>query len=138
MINRIEELQTQGAHITTEIIGYGFSAGSFFFLLGDERIVHKGAILMFHGAGMQQGFTRMDAKKACNTEGQETLCDVLTMLDDNVFNLLRNKTFMEEKDIQHWMYHEDFNFMSAEEAYKLNVATTIICNEPLIYDKTHS
>ena len=129
MINRIEFLQNCGAHITTEIIGYGMSAGTFLFLMGDERIVHEGAVLMLHGAGVQQGYTRMNKKTACDAEGQEALCDFLTILDQNVIDLLRQKTLMTDKDIDSWMYFDDYNFMDSEEAFELRLATQYRYNE---------
>jgi ATP-dependent protease ClpP protease subunit len=127
MINRIQRLQAQGAHITTEIIGYGMSAGTFVFLLGDERIVHEGSILLLHGAGDQVGYERLDARKVCAApEGREYLCDFLNMLDQSVIDLLREKTIMTDEEINDWLYFEDYNFMSADEAFDLNVATKIV------------
>ena len=125
MINRIQLLQKQGAHITTEIIGYGMSAGAFVFLTGDVRIAHTGAILMFHGAGVQQGYERIDASKACKSD-DAVLCSYLNMLDATVIDLLMDKTAISEDDIAHWMYFEEYNFMDAEEALELNVATVLI------------
>jgi ATP-dependent protease ClpP protease subunit len=126
MINRIQELQGQGAHITTELIGYGLSAGSVIFLMGDTRIVHEGAILMLHGAAFVQGYERINETKACDKEGLESYCDMLVMINDNFEKVLKEKTKMTDEEIHDWLHFEDANFMTAQEAYDLNIATVII------------
>jgi len=123
-VNRIQELQSKGYKITTETYGYAMSAGTTFFLLGDERILHSGASLMFHGAGMNGYGGRSSLK---NPESlQEFQRISLQLIDDEMIAILKEKTLMNDGEIQFWMYDLDYNFMSSKQAKKLNVATKII------------
>ena len=85
MINRVEYLQSQGAHITTESYGYAFSAGLFLFLSGDTRIIHKGSALMFHCAGIQKYATRLNLK---SEEVEPHTKDMLQIVDDTFVQMM--------------------------------------------------
>lgn len=125
MINRIQYLQSQGAHITTEIIGYGMSAGTVVFLLGDERIVHTGAVLMLHGAGVTAYGERYGCKSDFPDTAPDGMKEVLCMVDANFKELLLEKTDLTDEEVDKWLYGQDFNYMTAQEAFDLNLATTI-------------
>jgi ATP-dependent protease ClpP protease subunit len=136
MINRIENLQAQGAFITTETYSVAMSAGANVFLLGDQRIAHSGSIFMLHAVGSSDRFGNRKTTKTImkeylkraptnpSTDLLQTI-DYYEMMDDNIRELLWKKTHMSDKDIEHWMHHENYNFMSAEEALELRVATEI-------------
>lgn len=127
MLNRIQDLQRQGAHVTTEVYGAAQSAGAYVFLAGDTRIIHSGAQLLYHGAGIMFAGERMDVKKMIE-EGEPRnlpMTEHMTWADEMVMQMFRDKTTLTEKDIQHWMYFEDYNMMSSEEAFEINVATEI-------------
>lgn len=123
IVNRIQELQNKGAHITTEVYGFAMSAGAVIFLTGDTRIMHTGAALMFHCARVGN-FMRTRTIKSKDLESYYK--DGLQIIDDLFINILREKTVMSEAEIQHWMYFEDKNFMTDKEAKRLNVATKLI------------
>ena len=48
MINHIQKLKKKGIKFTTIIDGKGYSAGFFLFMMGDERIMTPGSLLMIH------------------------------------------------------------------------------------------
>jgi ATP-dependent protease ClpP protease subunit len=137
MINRIQELQAQGAYITTETYGIAFSAGSYLFLTGDERIIHSGAGLMFHGCGLTSYGTRVDQRKLMN-EGdkpdQMDMYDLLSDVDENFVNLLR-RAGLEDNEIRDWMFGSDNNFMNWRDAVELNIATAWIGDDGDIESK---
>jgi ATP-dependent protease ClpP protease subunit len=126
LINRIQYLQDVGSYITTEIYGYGMSAGSVLFLLGDTRIVHSGAILMFHACGVTSYGQRYTSESDFPSESPDGLKDYMQMLDANFAELLKEKTGMTDREIHDWMFFEDYNYMTAEEAFQLNIATELI------------
>jgi ATP-dependent protease ClpP protease subunit len=122
MINRIEDLQSKGAHITTESYGYSFSAGTYLFLAGDTRIAHTGSAFMFHAAGVNTYGGRSTLK----SEGLDpSTYDMLNICDDVFIQMMMERTTMSLDDANYWLYFEDFNFMTSEMAFELNVATEI-------------
>ena len=123
MINRIQNLQRQGAHITTETYGYALSAGAVVFLTGDTRIIHSGAMLMFHCSRVSS-FGGVQTQKTEDME--EPMRDWLIMIDNNFAELLKEKTNLTDEEIDRWLFHEDSNFMSAEEAFKIKIATILV------------
>jgi ATP-dependent protease ClpP protease subunit len=122
MINRIEDLQSKGAHITTESYGYSFSAGTYLFLAGDTRIAHTGSAFMFHAAGVNT----YGGRSTLQSEGlEDSTYDMLQICDDVFIQMMMERTTMSLKEANHWLYFEDFNFMTSEMAFELNVATVI-------------
>ena len=59
IMTRMEQLQKQGVKFTTQIMGHGFSAGAYIFMMGDERIMGSGANLMWH---TMTGQTKFDSR----------------------------------------------------------------------------
>ena len=123
IVNRLEELRAMGHTITTETYGYALSAGAFFFIHGDKRIVHKSAILMFHGCGrVAFGGTRKSLRKPEDLKKVEL--KLLELFDYRMTKRLA-EIGMSEEDIKYWMYDEDYNYMSSDEALELGVANMI-------------
>lgn len=52
MLDQIDSLKARGIKVTTEVYGVAYSAAAILFLMGDERIVHSDAELMFHEGGI--------------------------------------------------------------------------------------
>ncbi len=67
VISRIKLLQSQGVKFTMIVPAKAYSAGSFIFMMGDERIMHSGAKLMWHTSYAQAKHSNKrvhpDAKK---------------------------------------------------------------------------
>jgi ATP-dependent protease ClpP protease subunit len=124
MVNRVEELQSKGCHITTEIYGYGMSAGALLFLAGDTRIVHTGAGLMFHAAAVGSGYGGRNTQRTDGLEPDKVIA--LRMLDHTFEQMLLEKTTMGIDDVEKWLFEYDMNYMSAQEAFDTNVATVIL------------
>lgn len=127
MMNRIADLQRQGAVITTEVLGMGLSGGALLFIMGDNRIIHDGAVLMFHSAGFVWSGERMNAKKLYKTGNPDMMPsgDFLSMLDDRFAKRMK-ELGLTDKEVEDWLYHEDANFMNAAEALELNLANGLI------------
>lgn len=126
MMNRISELQSLGAHITTEVHGIALSGGALIFIMGDTRIIHENAILMFHAAGVASYSERLNAKKL-NKKADPMylpLGDFLRMLDEK-FQARLLELGLSEREVDGWLYHEDANFMGWEEALELNIANDL-------------
>jgi hypothetical protein len=127
IINRLEELQSMGYSITTESYGYAFSGGTFLFVQGDRRIAHTGAAFMIHGAGGNSYGERISLRSyehGIPTEWEPAFVDSLIILDEAFKNRFREIGWS-ERQIKDWFYTDDYNFMSSEEAYELDLATEI-------------
>jgi hypothetical protein len=77
---------------------------------------------MLHCAGTSV----FGARSTVETDGlEDSTYDMLLIVDDVFIQMLLEKTTMGTKDVHNWMYFDDFNFMTAEEAYTLNLATVL-------------
>jgi ATP-dependent protease ClpP protease subunit len=122
IVNRIEEIQSKGFHVTTEIYGYGMSAGAIIFLAGDTRIIHSNSAIMLHSSGVDVGYKRQTVR---SDKLKPWVKDGLQIVDDMMMEMLWERTTMEKEEIEHWMYFEDENFMTADEAMEYNLATEL-------------
>ena len=123
VINRLQELQSLGYHITTETYGYALSAGAAIFMCGDTRIVHDGSILMFHGAGFNTFAGRKSMRSPDSLNEMEKT--FIGIMDGEMIKLLIEKTDLTKEEVQNLMYKEDANFISAMRAFKKGIATEI-------------
>lgn len=65
MSNLINEMKANGTKVTTKITTAAASAGAIIFMEGDERIISKRAIILFHGAHFgNYTFTEPNLKRA--------------------------------------------------------------------------
>jgi ATP-dependent protease ClpP protease subunit len=128
IINRLQELQRDGFHITTESYGYAMSGGAFVFAAGDTRIAHTGGVFMIHGAGFKgYGGVRHSLRVYERTgvwDREPYHLDILTILDTTFKSLFTNIGWS-DREIKDWFYTDDNNFMSAEEALEMNLATIL-------------
>jgi ATP-dependent protease ClpP protease subunit len=123
IMNRIQELQRAGFHITTESYGYACSAGAYIFLTGDTRIAHTGALFMLHGGGVPGSYgARRDLR---DPDLAPELQSLLKIIDGEFIRLLLEKTHLTEKEVDRWLYTDESNWMSSEEAFELNIATEL-------------
>ena len=127
IINRIMELQSKGFKITTEAYGYTMSGGAFIFIIGDTRIIHEGASLMFHGAGYAGQYGNRKSLRSYILTGRTDLSPAalksLSLIDDKFARELRRQTEMTLEDMYTYLYEYDYNYMSSNDALKLGVAT---------------
>jgi len=129
IINRIDELQKKGFTITTETYGYAMSGGAFIFIMGDRRIIHDGAAIMFHGAGFIGPYGQRQSLRSLALTGKTTLkpeqVKSLSIIDNKFMKMLTIKIALRDAQITYWMYKFDYNFMSSDEAMRLGVATEL-------------
>jgi ATP-dependent protease ClpP protease subunit len=97
----------------------GMSAGSYLFMMGDERIVHRGAILMWHTVHAQHN----GVKPYTIPEGK---WKVMGMLDRYIIREFKNATGLSDKWVHYWLESKTANFMSAETAYNVGIATHFV------------
>lgn len=129
IVARLREIRNKGFTITTEAYGYTMSGGAFIFLMGDRRILHDGAMVMFHGAGFTIGNRRVSLRtlhltgKTLLTEDEQI---PLVLFDNHLMNCMYDRTWMSKEEVLDWMYKFDYNFMSSEDALMHGVATEVI------------
>jgi len=129
IINRISELQDKGFNITTEAYGYTLSGGAFIFIMGDDRIIHDGAALMFHGAGFAGQFGKRESLRDFVLTGKTDLAlDIvisLAIIDNKFAAEMHERLGFSYDDIVRWLYAGDYNYMTSDEALELGVATEV-------------
>ena len=129
IINRIDELQEAGFTITTETYGYAMSGGAFIFIMGDIRIIHDGASLMFHGSGMHGAYGVRESLRELALTGETTLEEfkvkALSIIDNKFMKMLTLKTALTDEEIADWLYKLNYNYMSSDEAMELGIATEL-------------
>ena len=126
--NRMIEMKKEGIHIITEVYGQAMSAGAFMFLMGDERIAHSGAQLMWHTIESQ-------IRKFASDRGLWEIEQVIDMntframqrLDSFVRELFRSVTGMSDAGVDYWMEGtgDAAQYMSAKTAYNVGIATEL-------------
>jgi ATP-dependent protease ClpP protease subunit len=121
IMNRMAEMQNNGIKFTTTIYGAGMSAGTYIWLMGDERIVHEGATLMFHSMIAQLG----EYQRQSLQESDPVKYNMLERVDGYIADRLRDVGWTESA-IEHWMEGGKMQFMSAETAYNIGLATKYV------------
>jgi ATP-dependent protease ClpP protease subunit len=121
-MNRIKLLQSQGVKFTMIIPARGYSAGSYIFMMGDERIMYDGAKLMWHTI---TGQAKHDSRLFRNDEQKGVMLD----LDNFVVQQFRNKfPHIKEEWIQSTFFNSGMTYMTALEAKLMGICTKIIKN----------
>jgi ATP-dependent protease ClpP protease subunit len=124
VVNVLQDFQRKGGHVTTEIYGFGMSAAAVMFLVGDDRIMHSGSVLMLHEA-RYGGYGKSYRVREFREMEKWHLVDSLTLINDVMAELLREKTELTERQIKYWLEFEDANYMSAKEALDWGMATEL-------------
>ena len=135
IINRIKEIKKTGVTFTMINQSKAFSAGSYIFIHGDKRVAHRGASFMFHTIMQQVDEQQVAAGRGTNP----STVTLLERMDELV-----NERFLEITGIKkgsqadrYWLHGEmpdgstvveRAQFMSAETAFNINVATDYINN----------
>lgn len=120
MINRIEELKKRGVTFTTETYGWASSAGSYLFLMGDERIAHSGAEFLWHTMEMANSH-KHDMLPPSQKSSYERM-------DRYVTQKFRDVTGISEQLIRYFLYNKNQRaiYMSAEEAKFYGIVTKLV------------
>ena len=121
IMNRIETLQKQGVKFTTYITGHGHSAGSYIFMMGDERIVNNGSVMMWH---TMNGQLKHDNRKI----PEERQAYMLYMEEDVVNKFGEGFPHIKEEWIQETFWNSGMSFMTATSAKLMGIATKIVNN----------
>ena len=120
IMNRIMELQYHGVTFDMYVYGKSFSAGTYIFLLGDNRVMHSGSALMFHTMMAQATeYQKTETKK--NTSHWNHL---LTM-DKYITAMVASITGWTPAVVDYWMNGGKAQFMSAETAHNTGIATSL-------------
>ena len=121
IMNRIETLQKQGVKFTTYITGHGHSAGSYIFMMGDERIVNNGSVMMWH---TMNGQLKHDNRKI-----PEERQAYMLYMDEYVVNKFRERfPHIKEEWIKETFWDSGMSFMTATSAKLMGIATKIVNN----------
>jgi len=134
IINRIKAMKKGGVTFTTFTESKAFSASAYIFLMGDRRIVVRGASLMVHT--MLQQITPGAIK--IREEAYPSTTAMQVRMDIEIGERFREVTGCTELVARYWLYGEmpdgsrvaeGAQFISAETAYNMNVATEYISYE---------
>lgn len=123
IMNRIRELQRR-ENVTFEIHVYGkaCSAGTYIFMMGDTRVIHEGATLMFHTMQAQgTEYQRANLKK-----DNPSFWNTIVRMDNYITATIKKITGWTDKVVDWWMNGGKAQFMSAETAYNTGFATHYI------------
>lgn len=122
MMNHIKMLQQEhGFRFTMIVTGGAHSAGSYLFMMGDERIIYRGGTLMWHTIFGQ--LNARDLWTRINDEQRE----YIQLLDNFVVNTFKELfPYITDEWIDETFWNTDMTWMTAEEALKLGIATRIL------------
>jgi len=123
MINHIEDLQSRGVIITTEVAGsIACSANAFIWLAGDIRIARRHDMIMFHLAYMPDSWGgRMPIDKMSPMQVM-MLNSINTWIRFKLTRVIRNT------EVVNNMLDDPDNWYTGLELLKINVATHMIEN----------
>jgi len=125
IMTRIQELQARGVYITTEVYSKAFSAGAFIWMMGDRRIMHTGAQLMWHTIEPQQAYAGTDIYERVSLER----IDSLTLADAWVWNMTkRQMNLVDPMTLETMLLYTGMTFMDAEQAKELGMLTEYVSN----------
>ena len=118
MINHIAKLKRQGIKFTMIVDGKAYSAGFFLFMMGDERIMTPGSLLMIH---------TMEAQKV--SEGKvipEMYLPFLRYLDNNIMNqTYKVYPNVDRMLLETMLAYSGATFVNADEAVEVGLADRI-------------
>ena len=121
IMNRMREMQREGITFTTKIYGIGMSAGTYIWLMGNDRVVYEGSSLLFHSIESQMN----DYQIEMTEEKDPSAMAMIRRMDEWVKDRLRSMG-MSETMIEYWMDSGAGQVMSAETARNTELATEYI------------
>lgn len=121
MRNRIKELQAKGYHITTEVNSRAISCGAFLWMLGDTRIAHETASLMFHQAGFYTGYGRIDFKDL-NDLQKRSITHTNYVLRQDLLRVVKDTELVNEMMVDsaegYWLFGDEIKELGIATEYK--------------------
>lgn len=122
MVNHIEALQARGVRIVTEIQAIACSANAFIWLTGDERVIHRHDLIMFHPAYVRDAYGNKRNISELPSEQQ--------MIIKHLNNYIRFKltSILRDTEIVNDMLKDSDNWYTGLELFKSGVATKLIEN----------
>ena len=121
MMNRIKELKAKGVKFTTVVYAKAFSAGSYIFMMGDERVMYDGSMLMWH---TMRGQLKHDNKWNYFDENRKKMFNIWDDFVTKAFG--RELSMLSPLERQELMEDSGMSWMSARDAYLKGVATKVI------------
>lgn len=121
IINWIEILQARGVKFTMIVPGNGFSAGSYMFMMGDERIMYRGSHLMWHTITGQIKSDGNWWKIPTSRHG------FMLGMDKYIVGMFTKRfPHITDEWVESTFWNSGMTFMSAEQALLMGIATKII------------
>ena len=119
IMTRMEQLQKQGVKFTTQIMGHGYSAGAYIFMMGDERILGSGANLMWH--------TMTGVAKESGRTIPADRIKLISEMDHWVVGMFEKRfPHITKEWIQRAFWDENLTWMNAKEARLMGIATKVL------------
>lgn len=119
IMNRIEILQAEGVRFKMIVPGNGFSAGSYIFMMGDERIMYRGAQLMWHTiTGQMKSVGRVIPE-----ESRQMSLNLDMYVVEKFEELF---PYITKEWIHHAFWNSGMTWMTSEQALLMGIATKII------------
>jgi ATP-dependent protease ClpP protease subunit len=119
IMNRIEILQDQGVKFRFIVPAKAFSAGAYMFMMGDERIMHRGSQLMWHTMTGQSDHDKVFVK--------EDSVILRKNWDNFVYDKFRELfPHLDKVWVDEIFWNSGMSWMTAEQALLMGIATKII------------
>lgn len=117
MMNYIHSLQKKGVHVVTESMGLAASANFYMWVIGDERIVNEGDMLMSHLVIPRNAYGQKISR--------ESLTDEQRLLIDHLNHWIRQRllNIVGDAQIVNEMLDDDNNWYTAKQLYEMGIAT---------------
>jgi ATP-dependent protease ClpP protease subunit len=117
MMNYIHSLQKKGVHVVTESMGLAASANFFMWLIGDERIVNEGDLLMSHLVIPRSAYGQKVSR--------ESLTDEQRLIIDHLNHWIRQRllNIVGDAQVVNEMLDDDNNWYTAKQLYEMGIAT---------------
>jgi len=124
MMDQIDRLKARGLKVTTEVYGVAYSAAAILFLMGDERIVHSDAEIMFHEGGIYdnrgnditESVIAQDPKVGYRLNQSNAI----------MYDLLRRVTGLQVNKLKELCNGRQGWWLFAKDALVVNVATRLV------------
>ena len=120
IINKIKEMKKRGIKFTTEAYGLAASAGAYLFLMGDKRIIHEGASMMWHTVEAQL------RARGIWTYAPDWAKAMIKLCDNFIRKHFQEETGMSDNSVAYWLDGGMQQWMSAKTAYNVGIATELV------------
>jgi len=123
IISRMIELQKQGVSFTTESYTKAYSAGAFIWMMGNQRVLHRGSQLMFH---LMEAQAVRGGKMLPGAYGQDRT-EMFEMLDGNMYKWATEALpGMDPMTRDTMLLYSGMTFFDAKTAKELGIFFTLV------------